>query len=161
MHPTLVGRVRRCKRRVNWFNSNWMLHLVAKPDKRAGLAPKAKCAERRGVQVLWLSPYVKGSRAAPSTVWKTVGPLKRMEFDTSSHRHRQEDSESIELQRVGTILGWVKFPRRTFIEEQCNGSTSDSDSFSLGSSPSFSASPDSNRVSGAISLLSVCARIIL
>ena len=37
MHPTLVGRVRRCKRRVNWFNSNWMLHLVAKPDKRAGI----------------------------------------------------------------------------------------------------------------------------
>ena len=41
MHPILVGRVRHCKCRVNWFNSNWMLHLVAKPDKRAGTASKA------------------------------------------------------------------------------------------------------------------------
>ena len=55
MHPTLVGRVRRCKRRVSWFNSNWMLYLVAKPDKRAGSASKAAGSVRIGVQVLWLS----------------------------------------------------------------------------------------------------------
>jgi len=32
-----------------------MLHLVAKPDKRAGSASKAVGIERCGVQVLWLS----------------------------------------------------------------------------------------------------------
>ena len=39
--------------------------MVAKPDKRAGLAPKAKGPERAGVQVLWLSPlYCALSREA-------------------------------------------------------------------------------------------------
>ena len=56
MRPTLVGRVRHCKCRVSWFNSNWTFHLVAKPDKRAGSASKAAGIERCGVQVLWLSP---------------------------------------------------------------------------------------------------------
>ena len=56
--------------------------MVAKPDKRAGIASKANGIERCGVQVLWLSPSPREFR-----------------------EHR--------MQRVGAMLGWVKFPRRT------------------------------------------------
>ena len=60
--------------------------MVAKPDKRAGSASKAVGIERCGVQVLWLSPYVKRTQAALSIRWKRIGSVKGMEVGTSSWR---------------------------------------------------------------------------
>ena len=61
--------------------------MVAKPDKHTGTASKAD------------------------------GPHKGLGSMSSGYRHRQENSVSIEMQRVGAILGWVKFPRRSFYLE--------------------------------------------